>query len=184
MPAAPAFLTETPKLETITCSSWSAVDVALRPSDNGKEEIMDLLSDVLRVIRLSGAVFFTAEFTSPWAVQSPSSDSLAAMVLPGAECVAIFHVLVECDCWVEWGDCAPVRMLTGDVVIFPHGDPHKMRSGGGAAPTPIGSLLPKGGSQDLLQLCHGGGGNSSRFICGYLHCDQRFNPLIGALPTI
>jgi hypothetical protein len=45
---------------------------------------MDVLSDVLRVVRLSGAVFFTAEFTSPWAVQSPPSDSLAAMILPDA----------------------------------------------------------------------------------------------------
>ena len=33
---------------------------------------IDVLSDVLRVVRLSGAVFFTADFSSPWAVESPS----------------------------------------------------------------------------------------------------------------
>lgn len=32
---------------------------------------MDVLSDVLRVVRLSGAVFFTADFSSPWAIESP-----------------------------------------------------------------------------------------------------------------
>jgi hypothetical protein len=28
--------------------------------------VMDVLSDVLRVVRLSGAVFFTGDFSSPW----------------------------------------------------------------------------------------------------------------------
>ena len=145
---------------------------------------MDVLSDVLRVVRLSGAVFFTAEFTSPWAVQSPPSDSLAAMILPDAECVSLFHVLVEGNCWVECRDHPPVRMEAGDVIIFPHGDQHDMSSSKGRKATSLLSLLPDRRSPDLLQLTHGGGGDSSRFICGYLHCDQRFNPLIGALPTI
>ena len=35
---------------------------------------IDVLSDVLRVVRLSGAVFFTAEFSSPWAVESPPAE--------------------------------------------------------------------------------------------------------------
>jgi AraC family transcriptional regulator, alkane utilization regulator len=147
-------------------------------------EIMDVLSDVLHVVRLSGAVFFTAEFTSPWAVQSPPSNSLAAMILPDAECVSLFHVLVEGDCWVECRDHPPVHMESGDVVIFPHGDQHDMGSRRGGKATPIGSLLPHSRSKDLLQLSHGGGGNISRLICGYLHCDQRFNPLIGALPMM
>src|SRR4029453_12542812 len=34
------------------------------------------------------------------------------------------------------------------------------------------------------QLFFGGGGRQSRFICGYLNCDQRFTPLVGALPTM
>jgi YesN/AraC family two-component response regulator len=40
---------------------------------------MDILSDVLRIVRLSGAVFFTAEFSSPWALDSPNSDLLATI---------------------------------------------------------------------------------------------------------
>jgi AraC-like DNA-binding protein len=148
------------------------------------EKIMDVLSDVLRVVRLSGAVFFTAEFTSPWALQSPPSDSLAAMIFPDAECVSLFHVLVEGECWIECEGHPPVRMESGDVIIFPHGDQHDMSSRKGTKATPLGRLLPHRRSQDLLQLTHGGGGDISRFVCGYLHCDQRFNPLIGALPTI
>jgi AraC family transcriptional regulator, alkane utilization regulator len=33
-------------------------------------------------------------------------------------------------------------------------------------------------------LSYGGGGPSSRFVCGYLNYDQRFTPLVEALPTI
>ena len=56
---------------------------------------MDVLSDVLRVVRLSGAVFFTADFSSPWAIESPIPDMLASAVMPEAECVVLFHILVD-----------------------------------------------------------------------------------------
>ena len=39
---------------------------------------MDVLSDVLRVVRLSGAVFFTADFSAPWALESPIPEMLAS----------------------------------------------------------------------------------------------------------
>jgi Cupin len=35
---------------------------------------MDILSDLLRVVRLSGVVFFIAEFSSPWALDSPNPE--------------------------------------------------------------------------------------------------------------
>ena len=61
---------------------------------------MDVLSDVLRVVRLSGAVFFTADFSSPWAIESPIPEMLASAVMPEAECVVLFHILVEGECEV------------------------------------------------------------------------------------
>ncbi len=61
---------------------------------------MDVLSDVLRVVRLSGAVFFTADFSSPWALESPIPDVLASAMMPQAECVVLFHILVDGECEV------------------------------------------------------------------------------------
>jgi AraC family transcriptional regulator, alkane utilization regulator len=61
---------------------------------------MDVLSDVLRVVRLSGAVFFTADFSAPWALESPIPEMLASAVMPEAECVVLFHILVEGECEV------------------------------------------------------------------------------------
>jgi AraC-like DNA-binding protein len=145
---------------------------------------MDVLSDVLRVVRLTGAVFFTAEFSSPWALASPRPELLASIVLPGAECVVLFHILIEGDCVVECGQLPAVRMETGDVIIFPHGQPHTMRSHDHAKVTGIDSVLSKGRRDEFPQVSYGGGGSRSRFICGILNCDQRFNPLVGALPAM
>jgi len=145
---------------------------------------MDVLSDVLRVVRLTSAVFFTARFSSPWSVESPPPDQLARSLRLRAESIAMFHVLVEGQCWVSFGDHAPIKMEAGDVLIFPRGDPHVMSSHVGGKPRPIGSLLPSERSEEIPQLDYGGGGQPTRFVCGYLHCDQAFNPLIGALPTM
>jgi AraC-like DNA-binding protein len=145
---------------------------------------MDVLSDVLRVVRLSGAVFFTADFSSPWAIESPLPDKLAAAVMPEAECVVLFHILVEGECEVACPSHPVTVMESGDVVVFPRGDQHTMRSHGAATSTPLSSIFSPGQHDEPPQLSHGGGGRTSRFVCGYLNCDQRFSPLVDALPTM
>jgi hypothetical protein len=89
---------------------------------------MDVLSDVLRVVRLTSAVFFTARFSSPWSVESPPPEELARSLRLRAESIAMFHVLGEGQCWVSIEDQAPIQMEAGDVLIFPRGDAHVMAS--------------------------------------------------------
>lgn len=145
---------------------------------------MDVLSDVLRVVRLTSAVFFTAKLSSPWSVESPPPNQLARSLSLRAESIALFHVLVEGQCWVHVEGHAPVKIAAPDVIIFPHGDAHVMSSRVGVSPRPISTLLPAKRSEEIPRVDYGGGGDATRFVCGFLHCDQRFNPLIGALPTI
>lgn len=145
---------------------------------------MDVLSDVLRVVRLSGAVFFTTEFSAPWALDSPNPNLLASVVMPEADCLVLFHILTEGECIVECAGLPPVRMQAGDVVIFPHGERHMMRSHAEAQPIPLGSVFSQGSPDGLPQVTFGGGGKKSRFICGYLNCDQKFNPMAKSLPTM
>lgn len=98
--------------------------------------------------------------------------------------MALFHILTEGECIVTCKAYPPVKMEAGDVIIFPHGDAHTMCSHNGAKPTPIRAVFSQASPDALRQVAFGGGGKKSRFLCGYLNCDQRFNPLIGALPTM
>jgi len=145
---------------------------------------MDVLSDVLRVVRLSGAVFFTANFSSPWSLESPIPDMLAPALIPEAECVVLFHILVDGDCEVLCEGHPRTTMSSGDVIVFPRGDQHTMRSHGAGIPTPLTSIFSPADLDEPPQLSYGGGGRTSRFLCGYLNCDQRFGPLVEALPTM
>jgi AraC-like DNA-binding protein len=146
--------------------------------------MMDVLSDVLRVVRLSGAVFFVAEFTSPWAIESPPSKNLASLIMPSAECFTIFHVLAEGTCWVKVKGEPPMRMAAGDVVVVPQGHEHVMASDMALKPVPMRVLVPELPRPGMAPVISGGGGEVARFVCGYLHCDQKFNPLFSTLPRL
>ena len=89
---------------------------------------MDVLPDVLRVVRLSGAIHFNAEFTRPWAVMTSPPDLLAARLMPGAESITLFHLATSGCRWITCGKLAPIKIETGDVMVFPRGDQHGQRS--------------------------------------------------------
>jgi AraC family transcriptional regulator, alkane utilization regulator len=121
---------------------------------------VDVLSDVLRVVRLSGAVFFTADFSSPWAIESPLPDSLAATVMPHAESVVLFHILVDGACEVACPHHPLTTMEAGDLIAFPRGDQHVMRSHATASTTPLAAVFSPGAHDEPSQLSFGDGAGS------------------------
>lgn len=145
---------------------------------------MDLLSDVLRVVRLNGAIHFHGEFTEPWAFLSTAPKLLASRYgLPEGE-ITQFHVFVEGTCWVKAGKLAPVRMETGDVLLFPRGAQYVMASDLNVPPVPIKDIFANPSPEQITALKYGGPGRAARFICGYLHFDHQFDPLLDGLPTL
>ncbi|TWC36975.1 AraC-like DNA-binding protein [Pseudomonas sp. SJZ079] len=145
---------------------------------------MDALSETLRVVRMVGAIFINARFTAPWCYQSPRADSVAALLEPGAERVVIFHLITDGECYVELDNEPPLRLVAGDVVLFPQGDAHRMSSQPGLAPA-SGARLDAVLSRRPRQLSYGGGGPSTRLVCGYLACDARLaGMLLAGLPAL
>ena len=53
---------------------------------------MDVLSEVLKVVKLQGALFYNGEFSSPWSFYSPPSRTVAAYVAPDARHVIVYHL--------------------------------------------------------------------------------------------
>ena len=146
---------------------------------------MDAFSEILSGVRLSGAVFFTAEFSDPWGFSAPASNTMASILVPRAEHLVIYHFLIKGGALVRLaGQC--VELKPGDVVIFPYGDPHQISSVKGAiAPFPNYEINSKIESRDLSPLRAGGGGDISRFICGYMACDPYLiRSILSGLPPV
>jgi AraC-like DNA-binding protein len=68
-------------------------------------------------------------------------------------------------------------------VVFARGAQHVLASKPGIAPVPIKDIY-RPSAERITVLQHGGGGEESRFICGFLHSDQRFAPLLDTMPAL
>jgi AraC-like DNA-binding protein len=147
---------------------------------------MDAFSEILSGVTLSGAVFFSAEFSAPWGISMPASSIMAARLAPGASHMVLYHLLVDGRCVVETLDGLQIALEPGDIVIFPHGDAHHMSSGKDALrPFPNYGISAKVEVRDLSPLRAGGGGEASRFVCGYMTCDPYLcRPILNGLPAV
>jgi AraC-like DNA-binding protein len=147
---------------------------------------MDAFSEILSGVKLNGAVFFSAEFSAPWGFFSAASNMMAATLAMGAAHLVLYHLVIDGGAVVELADGQSIELKPGDVVIFPHGDPHHMSSGKGTArPFPNYGITDKIKSRDLSPLCAGGGGDISRFVCGYMTCDPYLGrPILNGLPPV
>ena len=110
---------------------------------------MDVLSEVLKVVRLDGALFFNAEFSAPWCFCSPPSSSVAPHVTAGNRHVIIYHLLTEGRAYIRLQDGSATTLGAGEIVIFPHGHPHIMGNGQPVSPVDYGEHLERIVSQGL-----------------------------------
>jgi len=143
---------------------------------------MDPLSDVLRVVRLDGAFFYAVEAAEPWSVEAVAAKDLSPRILPAAEHLISYHILLQGRCFGGVVGEEQVELLPGDVIVFPHGDPHVMSSGRGVRIGPdVHSSAPARYPHTVLLGDQGP--RVTSFLCGFLGCDRRpFNPLLAALP--
>ena len=154
---------------------------------------LDPLSDVLRTVRLTGALFFVWEPSFPFATSVPRGDRFARLLLPRAQQIVSYHVVVEGACWGGLVGQTPVRLRRGDVLLVPRGDAYVMASSEGACRR---TALDEDAAMEFFGamacgelpfVVHEGGGGPDpvRVVCGFLGCDVRpFNPVVAALPAL
>jgi AraC-like DNA-binding protein len=151
---------------------------------------MDVLSDVLRAVRLTGAIFFNVDAEAPWVAATPKASMIAGAVMPEAEHVIMFHAVTEGACWLELehDEKPPLRLVTGDIVVLPMGEAHVFCSAPGMRAEPNLGLYYRPTDQRLpfvIGRLDATDGVRTRFVCGYLGCDARpFNPILPALPQV
>lgn len=146
---------------------------------------MDVVSELLRAVKLEGALFFNAEFSAPWCIRSTQSGGLVPLLSPGAKHLIIYHLLTEGRAYARTPEGQREELLAGDIVIFPHGDSHYL--GNGLPELPVDALesFATHLSQGMKVVRFGGGGEITKFVCGFMSCDPRLcDVVLACLPKM
>jgi AraC-like DNA-binding protein len=146
---------------------------------------MDALSEAMRAVRVSGALFFNGEFAAPWRFATPAQDRIGPVVSPESERLVLFHLVTEGHAIACTAGHDEVSLTAGAIVVFPHGDAHEMWHGRTTTLFPGTRLLPKLAKGELAAEKWGGDGPVTRIICGYLGCERHAESLfLSGLPAI
>lgn len=152
---------------------------------------LDALSDVLRSVRLTGAMLFLVETSTPWVSWAPHADSFRHVVLPAAQHLISLHIVTHGGCWAGLTGEPPERLEVGDVLVIPHGDAYYLADPPDAQRTychddAVAFFRDMAAGKLPPTVIEGGSGSGgSQFICAFLGCDLRpFNPVLSALPRV
>jgi AraC-like DNA-binding protein len=144
---------------------------------------VDVLSDVLRVIRLSGGVFLEARFTAPWCIGGKVSPDDCRPFLATPRHIIATHFVVSGGMRLRTSNGDETVVDAGEMVLL-HNDLHAFGSELSLVPLSARDLIQPAGEGGLARIVHGGDGAATQLLCGFLGCDEPFSPLLGALPRL
>jgi hypothetical protein len=70
-------------------------------------QAVDILPDVLDVMRISGACLCHCEFSSPWCVGTPPEHEMLRLLMPGSKHLTLFYIVAQGECWDERSTSTP-----------------------------------------------------------------------------
>jgi AraC-like DNA-binding protein len=146
---------------------------------------MDALSEALKTVRMTGAIFFHAECAAPWGFVVPSVANVQHVLSPGTERLVNYNLVTEGKALARFSNGDEVTLRPGDLTILPHGDAHTVSNG-----SPRTFIDSAAGLADILQgggsmMRFGEGGEITRFICGFFGCERSADRLfLAGLPRL
>src|ERR1700751_6038727 len=104
------------------------MDMPVRLIDEvNMENARDWLSRLLEMIPVRGTLDYRCFLGAPWRIDFPASE---IGEIP-------YHVILGGSAVLEDGEGAPtLKLIAGDVLLFPHGSAPVLRSGSEAPPVP------------------------------------------------
>jgi AraC-like DNA-binding protein len=146
---------------------------------------LDVLSEVLRTVSLTGATFFSAEFRAPWGFTSPPRDTVAETLQDRDAHLVLFHLVLEGRATARVDGGPDVTLEAGDIVAFPQGHAHRVWQGRPARWYDTAPAVRRALAGELQVTRTGGSGKPTRFVCGYFSCDRSASEVILAgLPSM
>lgn len=133
----------------------------------------DLLSEVLRDLRLAHASYGRSELTAPWGIAIPFREGVR------------FHAVLDGHCWIQAKRLPPLLLEKGDVLLLPHGTEHIMSDHPKRRPLPLAEVKPALIGNGVYELKSGGGGGRSLIVCCTIGFEgPTANPLLELLPSV
>ncbi|MDO8838345.1 MAG: AraC family transcriptional regulator [Parvibaculum sp.] len=144
---------------------------------------MDPLSDVLRSMRLTGGIFLDAELTAPWCLASSVTAEDCAPFGAVPHNIVSWHYVETGRLHLEVAGAPPVAVERGEIVLLPHNHKHLIGSDPGLPPADAEGLIqPMPGG--LARIVHGGGGERTHVMCGFLGNDIPSDPILAIMPPV
>ena len=156
---------------------------ATPPSFADRPPGTDVLADMLRAVRLTGAIFLKASFTEPFGILSPQRYD-PSIPMAHLRHVSIFHYVASGGCMMETGSGTRCELKAGDLVLLPFAAEHKLWRGE-AEFVPASRIVTRDTKEGVWSFSHGGGGTETRFVCGFLEsAEMMFAPMFRSLPEM
>jgi len=134
---------------------------------------MDVLSDILDTVHLSGAMLGRAEFSAPWGASTEGISGL------------MFHIILSGNGFITLEGEEPVPLNTGDLLMMPHGHTHYLQSDPSSPIVKFTDLMVAGPLRKPEVMRSGGGGAVTALACGRLEFNRsEMHPLLAQLPPL
>jgi AraC-like DNA-binding protein len=145
---------------------------------------MDVVTEILRTMRLTGGMFLDAEFTAPWCVNSHVEPDDCAAFLPLPRNIVALHYVCKGRLEVKVAGEAPLAVGPGEIIALPRNDPHVLGSSVELEPVDTQGFIDPGADGRLATMRLGGGGETTHIVCGFLGTDRRDDPVLKLLPRM
>src|SRR5262249_2241160 len=123
-----------------------------------RQKKMDMLSGVLRSLRLNASIYCAMDLSAPWGLSLPRSAW------------APFHLVESGSCWLLTGKDRRVRLEPGDLVVLFNAEGHTLCDVPSSRPDPLERVLQHKGAEGIVRF--GGGGSLTRIVCGKFALDS------------
>ncbi len=133
----------------------------------------DVLSDVIELLRVQGAMMAKVRAHAPWGLKLPQNAGAA------------FHAVTSGSCWLRVQSRPPQELLPGDVVLLPRGTPHTVSSTATVVAQTWSRALKAQARSSSGEIVLHGAGASTHFVCASYAFDPAVrHPLFDVLPPV
>ncbi len=126
--------------------------------------IMDVISDILRLLNLRSSVYFHSSFCGSWALDGKNAYQ------------ATFHLIARGNCWLHLIDKnINIALTGGDLIVFPRDIAHTI-SDSERPPDKVDNPPRPAGADEVPSIS---------LICGYFDFESpQMNPLLEVMPDV